>query len=72
MQKNTISVTVKENESIDRALKRFKKKLDQIGLLKRIRKQNFYIKPSIHRRNTKLQADTQTKNDGYRRVIVCL
>ena len=56
MKKNTIAVNVKENESIDRALKRFKKKFDQTGVLKRIRKQIFYIKPSIHRRNVKLRA----------------
>jgi small subunit ribosomal protein S21 len=44
-------VKVKDNESIDRALKRFKKKFEQTGVLKRVRKKAFYEKPSISRRH---------------------
>lgn len=45
-----IRVVVKENESIDRALKRFKKKLEKTRILKDFRKNRYFTKPSIERR----------------------
>jgi len=56
-----IVVNVKENESIDKALKRFKKKFERTGVLKEIRRRNFYEKPSIARRNEKLKAAYRQK-----------
>lgn len=46
-----VKVNVKENESIDRALKRFKKKLEKSGTLKEYRGRQFFVKPSVERRN---------------------
>ena len=51
-----IQVNVKENESIDRALKRFKKKFEKTGVLKELRSRTFYEKPSVKRRTEKLKA----------------
>lgn len=51
-----IEVKVKENESIDKALKRFKKKFEKTGVLKELRSRTHYVKPSIQRRNEKLRA----------------
>ncbi len=45
-----IKVSVKENESIDKALKRFKKKLERSGKLREYRSRQFYDKPSEERR----------------------
>lgn len=45
-----LKVNVKENESIDKALKRFKKKLEKSGKLKEYRTRQFYTKPSDERR----------------------
>lgn len=45
-----IKVSVKENESIDKALKRFKKKLEKGGVLREFRNRQFYEKPSEARR----------------------
>ena len=56
-----IIVNVKENESIDKALKRFKKKFERTGVLKEIRQRSYYEKPSIKRRNTKLRAEYRQK-----------
>ena len=42
-----IIINVKENESIDKALKRFKKKFERTGVLKEIRSRSFYEKPSV-------------------------
>ena len=51
-----ITVNVKENESIDKALKRFKKKFEKAGVLKELRSRTFYEKPSIKKRTEKLRA----------------
>ncbi|MEM7548766.1 MAG: 30S ribosomal protein S21 [Bacteroidota bacterium] len=54
-------INVKENESIDRALKRFKKKFERTGVLKELRARTHYTKPSIERRTTKLKAAYRQK-----------
>lgn len=45
-----IRVVVKESESIDKALKRFKKKLEKTRVLKDFRGRQFFTKPSVERR----------------------
>ena len=54
-------VNVKENESIDRALKRFKKKFEKTGVLKELRSRNFFTKPSIKRREEIIKAQYRQK-----------
>jgi small subunit ribosomal protein S21 len=56
-----IVVNVKENESIDKALKRFKKKFERTGVLREIRDRSYYEKPSISRRNEKIKAAYKQK-----------
>lgn len=56
-----IIVNVKENESIEKALKRFKKKFERTGVLKELRARNFYEKPSVARRNEKIKAAYRQK-----------
>ncbi|MDV3309228.1 MAG: 30S ribosomal protein S21 [Cyclobacteriaceae bacterium] len=51
-----IVVNVKENESIDKALKRFKKKFEKTGVLKELRSRTAYEKPSVRRRNEVIRA----------------
>ena len=43
-------VTVKENENINQALRRFKKKVDDAGILETLRKKEFYEKPTTARK----------------------
>jgi small subunit ribosomal protein S21 len=45
-----IIVPVKENESIERALKRFKKKFEKTGVIRQLRARQAFEKPSITRR----------------------
>ncbi|MEM7039262.1 MAG: 30S ribosomal protein S21 [Bacteroidota bacterium] len=45
-----IIIKVKENESIDRALRRYKKKFEKTGVLKEVRRRMYYSKPSVHKR----------------------
>jgi small subunit ribosomal protein S21 len=51
-----IIINVKENESIDKALKRFKKKFEKTGVLKQLRSRTAFEKPSVRKRTTKLRA----------------
>jgi len=51
-----IVVQVKDNEPIERALKRFKKKIDRVKVLKEVKSRRYYTKPSIKRREEKLRA----------------
>jgi small subunit ribosomal protein S21 len=51
-----IIIQVKENESIDKALKRFKKKFEKTGVLKELRSRSYFQKKSIGKRNVKIKA----------------
>ncbi|HEY9560099.1 MAG TPA: 30S ribosomal protein S21 [Anseongella sp.] len=46
-----ILINVKEGESIDRALKRFKKKFEKTGVLRELRGRQAFEKKSVARRN---------------------
>jgi small subunit ribosomal protein S21 len=56
-----IKVAIQEGESIDKILKRFKKKYEKAGILKEFRKRSFFVKPSIKRRMKKAKAVRRTK-----------
>lgn len=43
-------VRVKENESLDSALKRFKRQCAKAGVLAEVRKREHYEKPSVRRK----------------------
>jgi small subunit ribosomal protein S21 len=47
------SVIVKENENINQALRRFKKKIEDGGLLDTLRQKEFYEKPTTARKRAK-------------------
>ena len=51
-----IIIELKDGESIDRALKRYKRKHRQIGVSKEIRRRKHFTKPSVQRRNEILKA----------------
>ncbi len=60
-------IDVKDSDSIDKALKKYKKKFERAGILKELRSRQHYTKPSIKRRNELLKAqyrqEMETKND---------
>ncbi len=49
-------INIKENESIDKALKRFKKKFEKTGVLRELRARTSFEKPSVRRRTQVLKA----------------
>ena len=50
-----IEVNVRENESLERALRRFKKKWERSGVLKDVKRKSFYEKPSVTKRISRKQ-----------------
>jgi small subunit ribosomal protein S21 len=51
-----IIVAVKEGESLEKALKKFKKKFEKTGVVRALRDRQKFTKPSIRKRETKLKA----------------
>ncbi|MEL7121370.1 MAG: 30S ribosomal protein S21 [Bacteroidota bacterium] len=49
-------IDVKDGESIDRALKRYKQKHRRVGVMKELRRRKNFTKPSVERRNEILNA----------------
>jgi small subunit ribosomal protein S21 len=47
------TVVVKENENINQALRRFKKKIEESGVLDELRQKEFYEKPTTKRKRLK-------------------
>jgi len=51
-----IIIPVKEGESIEKALKKYKRKFEKTGVVKELRERQKYTKPSIIKREQKLKA----------------
>lgn len=49
-------IEVKDSESIERAIKRYKRKHQKTGVLKEMRRRRYFTKPSVARRNEIQQA----------------
>ena len=49
-------IEIKENETIDRALKRYKRKYQNAQIIKEVRRRQHFTKPSVKRRNEILKA----------------
>jgi len=63
-----IIVKVKDGESIDRALRRYKKKFERTGILKEKRRRMFYKKPSEVRKEEMKKARNRQRhyaNENY-------
>lgn len=58
-----VGITVQENENIDKALKRFKKKYERSGILKEFKKRTSYTKPSIEKRMDTIKAKRRASRD---------
>jgi small subunit ribosomal protein S21 len=54
-------VAVKEGESIEKALKKFKKKFEKTGVVKELRARQSFIKPCIKNRMQSIRAAYKQK-----------
>ena len=57
-------IHVKEGESIDSALKRFKRSCAKAGVIAEVRKKEYYVSPSVKRRK-KSEAARKNKKRFY-------
>lgn len=57
-----IYINVKENENLDKALKKYKKKYEKVGVVKELRSRQAFEKPSITRR-------MEIKKAAYREFV---
>ena len=49
-------IDARESESLDKALKKYKKKFEKAGVLKQLRNRQAFTKPSVERRGEVLRA----------------
>jgi len=49
-------VIIREGESFEGALRRFKKQCEKAGILTELRKREFYLKPSVRAKQKSIQA----------------
>jgi small subunit ribosomal protein S21 len=54
-------VIVRENEPLERALRRFKKKVQRAGILRDLRRHRHYLKPSEQRRRERVKAERRRR-----------
>jgi small subunit ribosomal protein S21 len=57
------AIRVRQNETIDRAIRRFKKECEKEGIVREIRKASRFVKPSEKRRKKALKAEKR-RNRG--------
>jgi small subunit ribosomal protein S21 len=60
-------IQIKENESLDDAMKRFKKKVQDAGILQEMKKREYYEPPSV-RRKQKMWAASKKRKKNKRRI----
>jgi small subunit ribosomal protein S21 len=58
-------VRVRDGESFESALRRFKKQCERAGILSEIRKREHYDKPSVKRKRKSLLAKKRTVTKRY-------
>jgi small subunit ribosomal protein S21 len=56
-----IVINIKDNESIDKALKRFKKKFERTGVLRELRSRSYFEKKSVRKRTENIKAAYRQK-----------
>jgi len=59
-------IKVKENESFENVLRRFKKQCEKAGILSEIKKREYYEKPSIRRKKKMIEARKKLGRFGAR------
>ncbi len=64
-----MGVTVKDGEPIERALRRFKKKIQDSGLLQELREREFYEKPTTARKRAKSAAKNRWQKELRKQAL---
>ena len=61
------SVKVRKNENPERALKRFKRKVEREGIMKDVKKKRYYKKPSVRKKEKRKLAEKRRRKLAKRR-----
>ncbi|MFP4465508.1 MAG: 30S ribosomal protein S21 [Candidatus Goldiibacteriota bacterium] len=59
-------IMLKDNESLDEAMKRFKKKVQDAGILQEMKKREYYDPPSVKRKQKMWAANKKRKKKKLR------
>ena len=59
-------IIVKDGEPLERALKRFKKKVEAAGIIKDVRRREHYLKPSIRKKEKRIAAEKRRRRSANR------
>jgi small subunit ribosomal protein S21 len=58
-----VQVTLRGNEPLERALRQFKKKFEKAGILTDVKKNVYYIKPSVEKRLKRAKSTKRVARD---------
>lgn len=59
-------VLVRDGEPVEKALRRFKKKVEAAGILKDVRRREYYLKPSIRKKEKRRAAEKRRRRSAMR------
>lgn len=62
-----VQVKVREGESIEEALRRFKRECERNGIMQEIKKREFYESPSVRRKKKQAEARRKMRRRMMRR-----
>ena len=54
-------INIKETDTVDKALKKYKKKFEKTGIMRELRERQAFIKPSVRRRKEIIKARYKQK-----------
>ena len=58
-----VKLTLRENESIQEAVRRFRKLVERSGIKKEMRRREYYEKPSEVKRRSRLRAERRARRN---------
>lgn len=59
-------IVLKEGEHIEKALRRFKKKVEAAGILKEVRRHEHFLKPSVRKKQKQAAAAKRRRRSASR------
>jgi small subunit ribosomal protein S21 len=59
-----VKMTLRQNETIQEAVRRFRKLVERSGIRKEVRRRQYYEKPSETRRRAQLRAERRALRNG--------
>ena len=59
-----VKITLRSDEPIQQAVRRFRKMVEKSGLRKEVRRRQYYEKPSDARRRVRLRAERRARRNG--------